>query len=172
MSEYADFFPQFALAVALLLTALAAVPLFERIRLPSPAAFLAVGIAAGLLGVAPTGELRIVTLEQVGAVALFVILFQGGLGTGFAAARAAARPILALGLFGTVATAGALALAAHFVIGLGWPVALLIAVALAPTTRLPSMRSCGAGAAPSVRELSSKASPGSTIRPGSLSWLP
>lgn len=133
MSEYADVFPQLALAVALLLTALAAVPIFERIRLPSPAAFLAVGIVAGLLGVAPTGDLRIVTLEQVGAVALFLILFQGGLGTGFASARAAARPILVLGLFGTVATAGGLALASHFVLGLGWPVSLLVAVALAPT---------------------------------------
>ena len=133
MSEYADFFPQLALAVALLLTALAAVPFFERIRLPSPAAFLAVGIAAGLLGVAPTGELPIVTLEQIGAVALFVILFQGGLGTGFGSARAAARPILTLGLFGTVATAGGLALAAHYVLGLDWSIALLVAVALAPT---------------------------------------
>ena len=133
MSEYADFFPQLALAVALLLAALAAVPLFERVRLPSPAAFLAVGIAAGLLGVAPTGELPIVTLEQVGAVGLFVILFQGGLGTGLGAARAAARPILALGLFGTVATAGGLALAAHYILGLDWPIALLVAVALAPT---------------------------------------
>ena len=101
--------------------------------MPSPAAFLAVGIAAGLLGVAPTGELPIVTLEQVGAVALFVILFQGGLGTGFGAARAAARPILALGLFGTVATAGGLALAAHYLLGLDWSIALLVAVALAPT---------------------------------------
>ena len=133
MPEYADFFPQLALAVGLLLTALAAVPLFERIRLPSPAAFLAVGIAAGLLGVAPTGELPIVTLEQIGAVALFVILFQGGLGTGFGSARAAARPILTLGLFGTVATAGGLALVSRFVLGLDWSIALLVAVALAPT---------------------------------------
>ena len=58
MSEYADFFPQFALAVTLVLTAFAAAPFFERLRLPSPAAFLAVGIVAGLLGVAPTGDCR------------------------------------------------------------------------------------------------------------------
>ncbi len=133
MSEYVDFFPKLALTVALLLAALAAAPLFERIRLPSAAAFLGVGIAAGLLDVAPTGELPVVTLEQIGAVGLFVILFQGGLSTGFGAARAAVRPILALGIFGTVATAGGLALAARFVLGLDWSVALLIAVALAPT---------------------------------------
>jgi cell volume regulation protein A len=131
--EYADFFPKLALAAALLLAALASAPLFERLRLPSPAAFLGVGIAAGLLGIAPTGELPVVTLEQMGAVALFVILFQGGLGTGFGAARAAARPILTLGIVGTALTAGGLALAARFALGLDWSVALLIAVALAPT---------------------------------------
>lgn len=133
MLEYADFFPKLALAAALLLAALASAPLFERLRLPSPAAFLGVGIAAGLLGIAPTGELPVVTLEQMGAVALFVILFQGGLGTGFGAARAAARPILTLGIVGTALTAGGLALAARFALGLDWSVALLIAVALAPT---------------------------------------
>ena len=81
MSEYTDFFPKLALVVALLVAALVAAPLFGRIRLPSPAAFLAVGIAAGLLGISPAGDLPVVTLEQAGAVALFVILFQGGLST-------------------------------------------------------------------------------------------
>ena len=133
MDEYVDFFPELALVAAVLLAALAAAPLFERIRLPSPAAFLAVGIAAGLLGIAPSADLPVVRLEQVGAVALFVILFHGGLSTGFGAARAAARPILSLGIVGTAATACGLAVAARFALGLDWSVALLIAVALAPT---------------------------------------
>jgi cell volume regulation protein A len=133
MDQYVDFFPELALAAALLLAALAAAPLFERIRLPSPAAFLAVGMAAGLLEIAPTADLSVVRLEQVGAVALFVILFQGGLSTGFKAARAAARPILSLGIVGTAATASGLAVVAHFALGLDWSIALLIGVALAPT---------------------------------------
>lgn len=133
MSEYTDFFPKLALVVALLLAALIAAPLFGRIRLPSPAAFLAVGIAAGLLGISPAGDLPVVTLEQAGAVALFVILFQGGLSTGLGAARTVLRPILALGILGTLATAAGLALAARFALGLQWSVALLVAVALAPT---------------------------------------
>jgi cell volume regulation protein A len=133
VDAYLDFFPELALAAALLLAALAAAPLFDWIRLPSPAAFLAVGVAAGLLGFAPTADSPVVRLEQVGAVALFVILFQGGLSTGFSAARAAARPILSLGIIGTAATASGLALAAHFALGLDWSLALLIAVALAPT---------------------------------------
>ena len=74
-----------------------------------------------------------VRLEQVGAVALFVILFQGGLSTGFGAARAAARPILSLAIAGTAATACGLALVAHFALGLDWSIALPVAVALAPT---------------------------------------
>ena len=133
MSEYIDFFPTLALVAGLLLAALLAAPVLERLALPTPAAFLAVGMAAGLLGVAPTGDLPFVTLEKIGAVALFVILFQGGLGTGFKDARQAARPILALGIIGTVLTAGGLALAGHYVLRLDWSVAALIAVALAPT---------------------------------------
>ena len=59
------------LAAALLLAALATAPLFERIRLPSPAAFLAVGIAAGLGEIAPTADLSLVRLEQVGCLRSF-----------------------------------------------------------------------------------------------------
>ena len=133
MADYADFFPTLAVFCAMLLAALAAAPLFERLRLPSPAAFLAVGVAVGLLGVAPTEELSTVTLEQAGAVALFVILFKGGLDTGFVAWRSAARPILALSMPGTGLTALALALVGRYLLGLDWSVAILIGVALAPT---------------------------------------
>ena len=83
MDKYRDFFPNLALGAALLLAAAAAAPLFARVRLPGPAAFLAIGILAGALGIAPTGDLSSLTLERVGAVALFIILFKGGLDTGF-----------------------------------------------------------------------------------------
>ena len=52
---------------------------------------------------------------------------------GFRSARAAAPPILTLGLLGTIATAGGLALTAHYLLGLDWSIAFLVAVALAPT---------------------------------------
>ena len=133
MAALTDFFPKLLVVAGLLLAALAAAPLAQRLRLPGPAAFLAVGIVAGLTGIAPTEDLSPVTLEQIGAVALYAILFQGGLATGFRAWRRSARPILLLGLPGTAATAGALALFAHFLLGLGWPLAFLIGIALAPT---------------------------------------
>ncbi len=133
MAQYTDLFPTLALSTALLLAALAAEPLLARLRLPGPAAFLAVGAAAGLLGIAPTRHLSTVALEQIGAVGLFLILFQGGLATGFQAAREMARPIVTLGLLGTAVTAGGTALLARFGLRLDWSLALLVGVALAPT---------------------------------------
>ena len=132
MAQYTDLFPTLALSTALLFAALAAAPMFERLWLPGPAAFLVVGIVAGLLGIAPTRDLPTVRLEQIGAVGLFLILFQGGLATGFRAARAA-RPILTLGLLGTAAAPGGAAVLGRYGLGLGWSMALLVGVALAPT---------------------------------------
>ena len=72
MAQYTDLFPTLALSTALLFAALAAAPMFERLWLPGPAAFLVVGIVAGLLGIAPTRDLPTVRLEQIGAVGLFL----------------------------------------------------------------------------------------------------
>jgi len=133
MSEYADIFPKLFALAALLLVALAATPVARRVGVPGPAAFLAVGILAGGLGIAPTDDLSVVALEQVGAVALYAILFQGGLDTGLRAWRRSARPIVLLGLPGTAATAAALALAGRVVLGLDWSLAAVVGIALAPT---------------------------------------
>lgn len=133
MAEYSDFFPTLAVSAALVLAALAAAPVFERLGVPGPAAFLGVGVVAGLLDIAPVRDLSPVRMEQIGAVGLFLILFQGGLVTGFRAASVVARPIVTLGLVGTAATAGGAALVARFGVGLDWSMALLVGVALAPT---------------------------------------
>lgn len=101
MKTFADFFPDLLVVVALLLAALALAPVTRAIGLPAPAAFLAVGIAAGYAGVGPTAGLEELPLEQIGAVALYAVLFQGGLATGFRAWRKEAGPILLLGTVGT-----------------------------------------------------------------------
>jgi potassium/hydrogen antiporter len=133
MAEYADFFPRLFSFAAFLLIALAASPFARRVGIPAPAAFLAAGVAVGALGLAPTEDLDVVTLEQIGAVALYAILFQGGLDTGLRAWGRSARPIVALGLPGTAATAAGLATVAHFLLGLEWELAALVGIALAPT---------------------------------------
>lgn len=107
--------------------------LARRARVPAPLAFLAVGVVYSSV----TG----VTLEvnsggwlvTVGTVALAVILFEGGFHGGWSRTRAALGPILAMGVFGTFATAGLMAAAGHWLLGLSWGTAALIAIALAPT---------------------------------------
>lgn len=133
MAEFAEFFPKLFAVTALLLLALACAPIAGRLGMPGPAAFLAVGIVAGLVGIAPTEEVSVTTLEEIAAVALYAILFQGGLDTGFRAWRRSAQPIVLLGLAGTAATAGALAAVGHFGLGLDWSLAALVGIALAPT---------------------------------------
>lgn len=132
MDALTDTFPDLLVTACLLGVALALAPVAERLRLPAPAAFLAAGIVAGALDVAPFEGLDPLTLQRIGTVALYAILFQGGLSTGLRAWRANARPIVLLGLPGTAATAGALALAGR-AIGLDWSLAILVGVALAPT---------------------------------------
>ncbi len=81
----------------------------------------------------PTDGLGELPLEQIGVVALYAILFQGGLATGFRAWRREAGPILALGTVGTAGTAGLLGIFAHYLLGFDWTLAALVAVALSPT---------------------------------------
>ncbi len=133
MSAYTDFFPDLFAFAALVVVAVAVAPLADRIGLPAPAAFLAVGIAAAATGVFPGEDLSALQLQQVGTLALYAILFQGGLQTGFRAWRRSAQPILLLGLPGTALTAGGLALIGHYVLGLEWALACLVAIALSPT---------------------------------------
>ena len=133
MDGYADFFPQVLVVALLLMAALAAAPLARRVGLPAPAAFLGVGIVAGLLELGPVTTIGELPLEEIGAIALYGILFQGGIATGFGAWRRWARPILLLGLPGTAATAAGIALLARLLLGVDWSLAILIGVALSPT---------------------------------------
>jgi potassium/hydrogen antiporter len=133
MSDFTAFFPGALVVVALLFVAVAAAPVAARLGFPAPAAFLAVGVVAGLAGWGPFEDLGPLPLEEIGALALYAILFQGGLSTGFAGWRVSARPILLLGLPGTAVTAAIVGAAAHFILGLEWALAAFIGIALAPT---------------------------------------
>jgi cell volume regulation protein A len=133
MDAYADFFPDLLTVSLLLVAAIALTPLVRAARLPGPAAFLAVGIVAGFTDAIPTDGLGELPLEEIGAVALYAVLFQGGLSTGFGAWRREARPIVALGTAGTALTAVAVAAFGHYAIGLDWALAALVGVALSPT---------------------------------------
>jgi potassium/hydrogen antiporter len=72
-------------------------------------------------------------VERIGVVALIVILFNGGTLVGWRRFRVAAVPIFSLGVFGTFATAGVIAVAAHYLFDFSWTIAGILGAALAPT---------------------------------------
>ena len=133
MDQLTAFFPDLLVVSLVLLGAVALAPVASLLGLPGPAAFLAAGIVVGLLDIVPTDGLGAVPLEEIGAIALYAVLFQGGLSTGFRAWRSCARPILLLGLPGTAVTAAAIAAFAHLALGLGWALAAFVGIALSPT---------------------------------------
>src|SRR5215471_18135734 len=104
----------------------------ERVLLPGPALFL---LAAAVLSdiFSSLGNIEIRTVERIGVVALIVILFDGGSRIGVRRMRTALVPVLLLGLPGTFATAGVVALAAHWLLGFSWITSGLVGAAIAPT---------------------------------------
>ena len=98
-----------------------------------------------------------------------MILFNGGMDIGWRRFRASAWPILSVGLLGTFATAGLVAVLAHYALGFDWTLAGLVG----PRWRRPIRRSCSrcsAGARwPGARARFWRARRASTIPSGSRS---
>src|SRR5206468_13134482 len=105
--------------------------LSARLSLPSSAFCLAAAAVASDLF--PSLGLSTVTVERLATVALIVILFDGGSSIGSRRLRVAAVPIASLGILGTFATAGLVAIFGHWALGLGWVTAGLLGAAVAPT---------------------------------------
>lgn len=105
----------------------------ERLAIPSAALFLVAAAAASDLVPELGDAVSFVTVERIGVVALIVILFDGGMDIGWRRFRGAAVPILSLGVLGTFASAGLIAVAAHVLFDLSWITSGLLGAALAPT---------------------------------------
>ena len=104
----------------------------SRLRIPAPGLFLIVSAVAAE-AIPALGRVPVATVDQVVTVALVLILFDGGMHIGVAKLRTALGIVLSVGVLGTFLTAAGLAALAHLVVGLPWPVALLLSTALAPT---------------------------------------
>jgi cell volume regulation protein A len=107
--------------------------LTQRVAIPSAALFLVAAALASDLAPQLGDSVSFVTVERIGVVALIVILFDGGLDIGWRRFRSAAVPILSLGVLGTFASAGLVAVAAHVLLDLSWITSGLLGAALAPT---------------------------------------
>ncbi|WP_144206386.1 cation:proton antiporter domain-containing protein [Mycobacterium tilburgii] len=114
------------------LAAVLANRLTERVKVPVPLLVL-IGAAVAvhvLPAVQAPSELAV---ERVITIVLVLVLFDGGMQIGPARFRAAAAPILSLGVLGTALTAAGAALIVHYACGVGWFPAVLVATAVAPT---------------------------------------
>jgi potassium/hydrogen antiporter len=106
--------------------------LSARLRVPAPAFFLvAAAITAQLWPAA--AALPVTTVERVVTVALAVILFDGGMHIGKRRFRTASAAIVWIGTAGTLVTAAGTAVAARYVAGMSWHLALLVGTAVAAT---------------------------------------
>jgi cell volume regulation protein A len=132
VSELTDFGLIVLLVAGTFSLAIAAYKVTERFPIPAPALFLVLAAVASDIwpGLA---RLSTVDVERIAVVALIAILFDGGMHVGWHRFRRAAVPITVLGVLGTFATAGLIALAAHWCFGFGWTTAGILGAALAPT---------------------------------------
>ncbi len=116
-----------------LLLALVASKVSERVPIPEPALFLVLAAVASDVFPELSERLTILEVERIAVVALIVILFNGGTLVGWRRFRIAAVPIFTTGILGTFATAGIIAVAAHYLFDFEWVTAGILGAALAPT---------------------------------------
>jgi cell volume regulation protein A len=149
-----------AVAGGAAVAALALEPLARRLGIPTPLAFLLAGLALGQLWDESHAIAGPDTIAIFGTVALVIVLLQGGFNCGLEAVRRQIAPVLALGLAGTAATFGLVALAAHQFAGLDWTQSLLLGAVLSPTDPaavFAAVSRAGAGGARIVRLLEAEA---------------
>ena len=133
MTEISDFGQIVLVVAAGFALALFGRTAIERLGVPSAALFLVAAAIASDVFPALGDAISFVTVERIAVVALIVILFEGGMHIGWRRFRGSLVPILSLGVLGTFATCGLVALVAHFLLGFSWITSGLIGAALAPT---------------------------------------
>jgi potassium/hydrogen antiporter len=104
-----------------------------RFGAPLLLVFILVGMLAGESGPGGIKFDDVRTTYLVGAVALALILFDGGLRTRFATFRSALAPSLVLATIGVMLTAALTAPVVHFMLGFDWIESLLAAAVVAST---------------------------------------
>jgi cell volume regulation protein A len=133
LTEVADFGAVVLVVSGGLLLALVATRLGDRFPVPEPGLFLVLAAIASDVFPGLADRLSTQEVERIGVVAIIVILFNGGTLVGWRRFRLAAGPIFALGIVGTFATAGVIAVAAHYLFDFSWTTAGILGAALSPT---------------------------------------
>ncbi len=122
------------LAAGLLLAAAVAASLTAtRLRLPALVLFLGIGMAVGSDGAGWVSFDDYAVARDAGVLALALILFDGGLGTGARELQPVLGPALKLAVLGTIGVALITGLAAAAILGMPLSRALLLGAILAST---------------------------------------
>ncbi len=133
MQEISDFGEVVLVVSAALVLAILCSRLSTRMRVPAAAVLLFGAEIVSEIAPRLATTVSIHDVTRIGVVALIVILFDGGMELGWREVHRSLGPILALGVLGTFATAGIMAVAAHYVLGFDWVPAAVIGTALSPT---------------------------------------
>jgi cell volume regulation protein A len=133
LTEISDFGLIVLAVSATVFVALLGMRVADRLSLPYAAVILVGAVVVSEIFTSLQEVVSIKEVERLTVVALVVILFDGGLHIGLRRFRRSAGPILALGILGTFATAGIVAVAAHYLLGFDWVFAGLVGAAVAPT---------------------------------------
>ncbi|MEZ5740869.1 MAG: potassium/proton antiporter [Burkholderiaceae bacterium] len=104
-----------------------------RLGIPVLLIYLVFGMLAGEQGPGQIVYDDVSSAYFIGSAALAVILFDGGLRTDLSSFRVGLRPAFSLATVGVLISAGITALAAHFVLGIGWIEAMLMGAIVGST---------------------------------------
>jgi cell volume regulation protein A len=107
--------------------------LADRVRVPALLLFLGLGMLAGSEGV---GEIHFANYDlarTLGTIALVLILFEGGLTSGWSEIRPVLGTAASLATLGTLATALLAGAAAKWIFGLTWLEGMIVGSAIAAT---------------------------------------
>ncbi|MET0558792.1 MAG: potassium/proton antiporter [Solirubrobacterales bacterium] len=121
------------IAGALLAAGIVGALLADRVRVPGLLLFLALGMAAGSEGVGGIQFSNMALARTLGTIALILILFEGGLASGWREIRPVLGTAASLATIGTILTAAIAGFAAKLIFGFGTLEAMIVGAAIAAT---------------------------------------
>jgi cell volume regulation protein A len=107
--------------------------LAERVRVPALLLFLGLGMLAGSEGVGGIHFDNAELARTLGTIALVLILFEGGLSSGWSEIRPVLGTAASLATLGTLATALLAGVGAKWIFGLSWLEGMIVGSAIAAT---------------------------------------
>lgn len=121
------------IAGVLLAAGIAGALLADRVRVPALLLFLALGMLAGSEGIGGLDFSNYDLARTLGTIALVLILFEGGLTSGWSEIRPVLGTAASLATLGTLATALLAGAAAKWIFDLTWLEGLIVGSAIAAT---------------------------------------